>query len=87
MKYIKFITLSIILLIVLIAFYAVIRIWDISLPDGWNLSTQTLTNIILTVGVADALLILLLIFVPFITGGPKKKIDEQHGKVAQRIED
>lgn len=87
MKYIKFITLSVVLLIVLIGLFAIMKIWGITLPEGWNMTIQTLTNIILTVGIVDFLIIVCLILVPFITGGSKKKIDANSGKVAQRMED
>ena len=46
MKYIKFITLSVVLLIVLIVLFAIMKIWGITLPEGWNMTTQTLTNIV-----------------------------------------
>ena len=84
MKYIKAITWSIVLLIVLVALFAVIKIWGITLPQGWNMSVDTLINIIITVGIADFLLILLLIFIPFATHGSQKEYDENSGKVAQR---
>ena len=83
MKYIKAITWSIVLLIVLVALFAVIKIWGITLPEGWNMSVDTLINIIITVGIADLLLILL-IFIPFTTHGSQKEYDENSGKVAQR---
>ena len=86
MKYIKAITWSIVLLIVLVALFAVIKIWGITLPEGWNMSVHTLVNIIITVGIADFLLILLLIFIPFATHGSQKEYDENSGKVAQRKE-
>ena len=47
MKYIKAITWSIVLLIVLVALFAVIKIWGITLPEGWNMSVDTLINIII----------------------------------------
>ena len=72
------------LLIVLVALFAVIKIWGITLPEGWNMSVHTLVNIIITVGIADFLLILLLIFIPFATHGSQKEYDENSGKVAQR---
>ena len=84
MKYIKAITWSIVLLIVLVALFAVIKIWGITLPEGWNMSVDTLINILITVGIADLLLILLLIFIPFATHGSQKEYDENSGKVAQR---
>ena len=79
MKYIKAITWSIVLLIVLVALFAVIKIWGITLPEGWNMSVDTLINIIITVGIAD-----LLLFIPFATHGSQKEYDENSGKVAQR---
>ena len=45
MKYIKAITWSIVLLIVFVALFAVIKIWGITLPEGWNMSVDTLINI------------------------------------------
>ena len=65
MKYIKAIIWSIVLLIVLVALFAIIKIWGITLPEGWNMSVRTLVNIILTVGIADFLLIFFLIAILF----------------------
>ena len=87
MKYIKAIIWSIVLLIVLVALFAIIKIWDITLPEGWNMSVRTLVNIILTVGIADFLLIFFLIAIPFLTGKSRKKYNEKSGKVAQRMEE
>ena len=36
MRYIKAIIWSIVLLIVLVALFAIIKIWGITLPEGWN---------------------------------------------------
>ena len=44
MKYIKFITLSVVLLIVLIVLFAIMKIWGITLPEGWNMTTQRLPH-------------------------------------------
>ena len=86
MKYIKAIIWSIVLLIVLVALFAIIKIWGITLPEGWNMSVRTLVNIILTVGIADFLLIFF-IAIPFLTGKSRKKYNEKSGKVAQRMEE
>ena len=59
MKYIKAIIWSIVLLIVLVALFAIIKIWGITLPEGWNMSVRTL------VGIADFLLSFFLIAIPF----------------------
>ena len=72
MKYIKAIIWSIVLLIVLVALFAIIKIWGITLPEGWNMSVRTLVNIIA---------------IPFLTGKSRKKYDEKSGKVAQRMEE
>ena len=87
MKYIKAIIWSIVLLIVLVALFAIIKIWGITLPEGWNMSVRTLVNIILTVGIADFLLIFFLIAILFLTGKSRKKYNEKSGKVAQRMEE
>ncbi len=87
MKYIKAITWSIVLLIILVALFTVTKIWGITLPEGWNMSERTLVNIILTVGIADLLLIFLLIFLPFLTGKRHQEYNTNKGKVAQKKED
>ena len=84
MKYIKGIAWSILLLILLVIVYAVINVWNIALPEAWQLSRETLNHIILTVGLIDLAVIALLIFIPFLFGNPAKGYNPKSGNVAQR---
>lgn len=62
MVYIKGIVLSIVLLALLIIAYFTLDMWGVGLP----FSRGTLYSIVITVGIVDCVVILLLIFLPFL---------------------
>ncbi|MFC2508722.1 MAG: hypothetical protein ACFNYD_08085 [Bacteroides sp.] len=81
MAYIKGIVLSIVLLALLVIAYFTLDMWGAGLPFG----RTTLYRIVITVGIVDCVVILLLIiFLPFLFKKEGAGYDKTSGGVAQR---
>ncbi len=80
MAYIKGVVLSIVLLALLIIAYFTLDMWGVGLP----FSRGTLYSIVITVGIVDCVVILLLIFLPFLFKKEGARYDKTGAGVAQR---
>ena len=80
MAYIKGIVLSIVLLALLVIAYFTLDMWGAGLPFG----RTTLYRIVITVGIVDCVVILLLIFLPFLFKKEGARYAKTGGGVAQR---